>query len=822
MKKEFSDINPILEINHGCIVAKTGDYTLAFEITKPEIFSLGSDELEAWHQGWLRAIRLLPAGTVLHFQDWYTRTHYCAAPQEAGDSFLRQSSEAFFHGRPSLQHRSYLFITKKANGRKSNGPGLSSLLQTSLFPAGTLDERAVREFLNQVGQFLTVLSDGGVITISQMDMDDLAGNTRNIGIIEQYCQLSTEGGQKPIIRDISFDRGLRIGDLDCCIYSLGDVEGLPAHCSPSRAYAPYSSENLPYPIGWATPLGPLLDCEHICNLYIFLEPPQPTLQKLELKRRRMQSLSSHSRENAMNRAAVDEFLNEATREQQVLVKMHCNIMGWAKHLLELEESMKKIAAAIAQIGAVPKLETISAPQVWWAGIPGNAADLAMSELFDTFAEQAVCFLAPETNYRSSASPDSIRLGDRITGTPVSIDIGPESLQKGLIGNFNKFVLGGSGSGKSFIINHLMRHYYEMGHHIVIVDMGNSYQGLCQLKGGYYFRYTEKTPIRFNPFYLAAGESLDTEKKESIKTLLVALWKREDETFLRSEYVALSNALQGYYEWLAKNPIFPCFDSFYEFLQDEFVRVLAGEHVEKENFDINNFLYVLRPFYEGGEYHFLLNAREQLDLLDQRMVVFEIDELKNNPILFPVVTIVIAEIFIRKMRKLPGLYKTILIEEAWKAIAHSGMSEYIKYLFKTVRKFNGQVLVVTQEIEDIISSPVVKQAIINNADCKILLDQSKFRNKFDQIQALLGLTEKEKTQVLSLNKANEAGRKYKEVFISLGSNYSQVFRTEVSPAEYYCYTTNESEKVRVQAYAEKYGGYEAGIRALVDEIKSTHQ
>ena len=367
---------------------------------------------------------------------------------------------------------------------------------------------------------------------------------------------------------------------------------------------------------------------------------------------------------------------------------------------------------------------------------------------------------------------------------------------------------------------MVRSYYEQGTHIVLVDVGHSYKGLCDMVGGYYFTYSQENPIRFNPFFIADGDSLDTEKKESIKTLLLALWKKDTETFNRSEYVALSNALQLYYEKLEKNPaVFPCFNSFYDFLREDYVAVLQQDRVKEKDFDIDNFLYVLRPYYRNGEFDYLLNATENLDLLQQRFIVFELDAIKDHPILFPVVTIIIMEVFINKMRKLKGIRKMILIEEAWKALMKEGFAEYIKYLFKTVRKFYGEAIVVTQEVEDIISSPVVKQAIINNSDCKILLDQSKYQNKFGQIQELLGLTEKEKALVLSVNKANDPARKYKEVFISLGGMLSKVYRTEVSIEEYLAYTTEESEKVKVAQYAAKYGSIQKGIAVLAAELRS---
>ena len=420
----------------------------------------------------------------------------------------------------------------------------------------------------------------------------------------------------------------------------------------------------------------------------------------------------------------------------------------------------------------------------------------------------------ETNYRSSVSPVGIRLGDRLSGLPVHVDISDEPILKGICTNRNKFVLGPSGSGKSVFCNHLIRSYVEQSAHAVIVDVGHSYRGLCELLNGYYFTYSESDPIRFNPFWLE-GE-LDTEKKESIKTLLLALWKKDDETFTRSEYVALSNALESYYKTV---PSFACFNSFYEFLVSGFSETLKSEKVKEKDFDIDNFLYVLKPFYRGGEFDYLLNATENLDMLDQPLIVFELDNIKDHPILFPVVTLVIMDVFIAKMRKLKGVRKIILIEEAWKAIAARGMAEYIKYLFKTVRKFFGEAIVVTQDVEDIISSPVVKDAIINNSDCKILLDQSKYLNKFHVIQELLGLTEKEKTLVLSLNKANDPKRKYKEVFISLGGSYSKVYRAELSLEEYLSYTTEEKEKVQVQAYAKKYGSLQKGIKVLAQHLNA---
>jgi conjugation system TraG family ATPase len=753
---------------------------------------------------------------VFHKQDWFIDSSY-KADYSKELSFLSRSSERFFNERPYLDHSCFIYVTKKPAGRKSSNSLLSNLVRRSIVPENILKPQFLQEFLDSAGQFKKILEDSGFVRLQRLTDDEIISTKKKAGIIERYCYL-LGNNEDILISDLIFNDGIQTGANHGQLYTLAEAEHLPALCGSRINYDRYSTDKTKFSVGFASPLGQLLSCNHIFNQFVFIDDAQKTVQRLESKKLRLQSLSAYSRENAIARDATNEFLNEAISQQRLAVKAHFNVLVWTDEKDKLKDLRNMVSSALAGMDAIPKMEVDGAAQIHWAGMPGNEADFPMNDTFDTFLEQACCFLNLETNYRSSFSPVGIRLGDRLTGNPVHVDISDEPMQKGICTNRNKFILGPSGSGKSFFTNHMVRSYYEQGTHIVLVDVGHSYKGLCDMVNGYYFTYDEKNPIRFNPFYIGEGDVLDTEKKESIKTLLFALWKKDNETFNRSEYVALSNALQLYYEHLEKNHSeFPCFNSFYDFLQTRFVQVLKEDKVKEKDFDVSNFLYVLRPYYKGGEFDYLLNATVNLELLKERFIVFELDNIKDHPILFPVITIIIMEVFISKMRKLKGIRKMILIEEAWKAIAKEGMAEYIKYLFKTVRKFFGEAVVVTQEVEDIISSPVVKQAIINNSDCKILLDQSKYQNKFDQIQELLGLTEKEKALVLSINKANDPTKKYKEVFISLGGMLSKVYRTEVSPEEYLTYTTEEKEKMRVMEYAKRYGNVEKGILSLVHEM-----
>ncbi|EHQ29696.1 TraG family conjugative transposon ATPase [Mucilaginibacter paludis] len=815
----FERIKPLFKVEHGAIISAWGDITLAYELELPEIFTLSGSEYEAFHHAWCRAIRLLPEGSIVHKQDWFVRSRYKRDGNSAR-SFLSAASEWFFNGRAYLAHRCLIYITRQAADRKPASSAYSGLLRKSIVPKQTVNPTFFNDFMEKAGQFARILSDSSFVGIRQLSDKELTGRARVPGMVEQYCFL-LGADERPLLKDVHFKDELKVGDEFVKLFTLADAEDLPGWCGSRIDYDKYSTDKTKFSIGFASPLGLLLDCNHLYNQYIFIGDPLKTQKLLEQKRLRLQSLSAYSRENAIARDATSDFLNEAIGEQRLPVKAHFNVLAWTDDAKQVQELKNLAGSAMAQMDAVARLESDGAPQIWWAGIPGNSADFPMNDTFDTFLEQATCFFNLESNYRSSKSGFGLRLGDRLSGRPVLVDISDEPMKKGLITNRNKMILGPSGSGKSFFTNHMVQSYFEQGAHIVLVDVGHSYKGLCDLVDGYYFTYEESNPIRFNPFYVAKGDKLDIEKKESLKTLLLALWKKEDESFGRSEYVAISNAVKLYYEHLEAHPdLFPCFNTFYDFLGKEFAVVLKESSVKEKDFDLGNLLYVLNPYYQGGEFDYLLNSTENLDLLGERFIVFELDNIKDHAILFPVVTIIIMEVFISKMRKLPkDVRKVILIEEAWKAIAKDGMAEYIKYLFKTVRKFFGEAIVVTQEVEDILSSPVIKQAIVNNSDCKILLDQSKYQNKFDQVQELLGLTDKDRALILSMNKANDPQRIYKEVTFSLGPS-TKVYRVEVSPEQYYAFTTEASEKAKVHQYAKRFGSIEAGIRNLIEDQSKT--
>ncbi|MBE7172874.1 MAG: TraG family conjugative transposon ATPase, partial [Williamsia sp.] len=435
MQRNLKHILPIASVEHDAILSKQGDVTIVYEAVLPEIFTLSNQEYEAFHQALIKAVKVLPKYTVLHKQDWFTDSTY--KPQIKNEtSFLSRSSEEFFEGRPCLEHRCYVMLTKKPQGRRPSTSLMSTILKRTLVPEETIRPQALQDFLDAAGQFERILQDSGFMRLKRLKEAELVGTKGSAGIIERYLTLHADSDL--LLKDIEFDNGTRIGEDLCQLYTLADAEVLPSLCGSRITYDKYSSDKTRFSTGFASPLGQLLPCSHIYNQYIFIEDAQKTIQQLESKRLRLQSLSAYSRENAISRDATNNFLNEAIASQRMPVKAHFNVLVWTSDKEKLKYIKNLVSSALAQMDAIPRQETAGMAQILWAGMPGNQADFPMNDTFDTFAEQACCFLNLESNYRNSDSKTGvhIRLGDRLFGKPVQVDISDEPMQKGIITNRN--------------------------------------------------------------------------------------------------------------------------------------------------------------------------------------------------------------------------------------------------------------------------------------------------------------------------------------------------------------------------------------------------
>ena len=630
---------PLLSVEHGCIVSKDADITVGFRVELPELYTVTSAEYEAIHATWVKAMKVLPDYCIVHKQDIFIRETYKPDTDREDMSFLSRSFERHFNERPYLNHYCYLFLTKTTKERSRTQSNFSTLCRGFIVPKEIKDKEAVTKFLESVGQFASILNESGYLGLRQLTDEEITGTDTEAGIIEKYFSLSQT--DTTTLEDITLKADeMKIGDNYLCLHTPSDVEDLPGEVATDSRYEKLSTDRSDCRLSFAAPIGLLLPCNHIYNQYVFIDDSAANLQKFEKMAKNMHSLSRYSRSNQINKEWINEYLNEAHSFGLSSVRCHCNVMAWSDDREELKRIRNEVGSQLAQMECKPRHNTVDTPTLFWAAIPGNAADFPAEESFYTFIEQAVCFFSQETNYRNSPSPFGIKMVDRLTGKPLHLDISDLPMKKGIITNRNKFVLGPSGSGKSFFMNHLVRQYYEQGTHVVLVDTGNSYQGLCEMinkktKGddGIYFTYTEEKPISFNPFY-TDDFVYDVEKKDSIKTLLLTLWKSEDDKITKTESGELGSAVTAYIDRIkADRSITPNFNTFYEFMRDGYRHELESRAIKvgKDDFNIDNFLTTLRQYYSGGRYDFLLNSRENIDLLGKRFIVFEIDAIKGAPV-----------------------------------------------------------------------------------------------------------------------------------------------------------------------------------------------
>jgi len=774
---------PILGFNGDIVISNNLDMGFGLRLHLPELLSCSGEKLYMLHDTFQRAINLLPENTLLHKQDFFFVEHFSLKSGKRNRKTapgLNQSYLEHFQGRSYLKHECYIYVSLLNVGLLKNY--LSSSLIFSR--RQKMQESYINEKIGELrSNLISVFSQGGIqcIPISQQEA---IGNEKTTGLIERYLTLNFREGE-PMLGGIDFRDRLRVMDRFVEILSLSDFSHLPSEIRPTTGHPQTGLPvSLVYPVTYNLPFS------HITNQFIYVPGQQEVKGILESSYKKIYSLSRFSSENKINSGLIENFLDTVQTTGEKIVKAHFNVTLMDESIKELKGFKSETSSAFSLMNCFPYQHTFDLPLLFFACVPFST-QLPETELFITQVPQACCLTNFEGEVKSSKSGFNIQLSNRQEGCPINIDLSDEPMEKHLIHNRNKIIIGGSGSGKSFFTNHLLRQYAESGNcHVVLLDVGRSYELLTQylnerLKeqgGAMLVEFTSENPISFNPF-VVSGEP-DLERRQTILSVIYTIYKAE---ISEIEKDVIAHSVVEYFKtknWERS------FNGYFEFCK-EFIPGLVDE--QSVEFNSSEFFFILSKYYRGGEYDYLLNKPMKTDeFFSCPFIVFELDNIKDHPVIFPVATLIIMDIFLQKMRKLKGIRKIICIEEAWKAIATPQMAGYLKYFFKTIRKFFGEALVVTQEIDDIISSPIIRDAIISNADTRILLDMGKFKNKFDQISQFLGLTEFQKEQILSINKNLPSERKFKEVFIALG-DYSRVFALEVSRTEYYCYTTEQKEK-----------------------------
>ena len=425
---------PLLAVEHGCIISKDADITVAFEVELPELYTVTSAEYEAIHGCWCKAIKVLPDFSVVHKQDWFIKEKYKPELEKDDMSFLSRSFERHFNERPYLKHTCYLYLTKTTRERNRMQSNFSTLCRGHIIPK-ELDRETSAKFLEATEQFERIMNDSGFVRLRRLSTDEIVGTDGKAGLLERYFSLLPE--DNATLQDIELSaREMRIGDNRLCLHTLSDAEDLPGTVATDTRYERLSTDRSDCRLSFASPVGLLLPCNHIYNQYVIIDNSEENLQRFEKSARNMQSLSRYSRSNSINREWIDQYLNEAHSYGLTSVRAHFNIMAWSDDAEELKHIRNDVGSQLASMECVPRHNTIDCPTLYWAAMPGNAADFPAEESFHTFIEQAVCLFTEETNYRSSPSPFGIKMVDRLTGKPLHLDISDLPMKKGITTNSN--------------------------------------------------------------------------------------------------------------------------------------------------------------------------------------------------------------------------------------------------------------------------------------------------------------------------------------------------------------------------------------------------
>ena len=829
--RNLDDLFPLMTVRDGAVISKRGDVTLAWELTLPSVYSLTEADYDDMLSSLASAVKILPPWTLVHRQDAYTFEEY---RQSESSGFLSQCYNRHFEGRRYLRHRSYLFLTcsSKSSALKPTASsaltsGIGKMLQA---PSG---ESLVR-FRHVGGEFISVLTSSGRIRARMLDSDELTGRGDDPGLIQSYMMLWSGD---LVMSDILLGRdSVRIKDRTAIAYAISETDPLPPSIDSTRRVDNLSGATSELRISLGGAFGCSLPCEHTVNHYILTVGQSGEMQALDRKRRKMTSMS----QTESNRVGAEEialFQSDVQTDSLVTVRSHLNVIAW-----DTEENIPRLRglmdAALSQLGISGVQETCDMPILWYAAIPGAGCELGQDNLMLMELRSAVA-LGIFESFERPMEGGRFSLCDRSRHIPLRLDFQESAMKEGLLGNMNAFILGASGTGKSFSMNAILRNLYDSGESLFIIDAGDSYEGLCSVireesggRDGFYYSWDRKRPLSFNPFLgfeqwtdEAGSLNMENTSVNFFLSFLKTCWSPRGGWSADSSTV-LCQIISDFIASCRGGDAQVTMDDFYQYLANDVTdSIMRSEFkvgrlpVGPGRFDVVSFALALQPYSAQGIYGFLLNDRHPKDLLSSRFTVFEVDQLsQSDPKFYSLCILCIMNAFDVKMRSLGGT-KVMVIEEAWKAIANETMAPYLAGLWKTARKFRTSAVVVTQQISDILSSEVIRDTILKNSDVRILLDQSGNRNRFAEIGDLLGLSPHERDLVLSINRDNDPSLLYKELFLSLGGKRSGVYAVEVSPEEAVAY---ESDKIKKRPFlelsAEKGSAVEA-IREIVSRRRA---
>ena len=876
--RELRDYLPFMDIQDGCVLSKRGDVTFGWQVWLPVAYTVNEPGYDSIIRSFMQAYKLLPSWCIIHKQDVF---RYDTIRFGHDEFFLRDSYNRHFDGRRYLNGYSYIYLTfsNKTNiERRNSSSGFFGISDTRELKAERLEQCA-----SYASQFEAVLKGNDLLYIKPLRSEDflrLGDHGRDEGVIPDFLRMYDEDG--PDYNLVFHKDRVEYGDRQLRVWYVEDSDAYPPSVSSVNFIQEMSSGASEVFLSGGSPIGYELKIPHVVNRYVLTLPKDMVEKELDQRKRLMTSFSLYSAGCRVNAAELEDYLTAAANENTTTVKCYMDVMCWCDRD-SLASVRNSVVSAFSDLDVSVVEERRCVPLLHYAAIPGNAVELGYDNLINSEITAFLCHGLWD-GYDFGVKDGVVHVCDRQCMVPIKVDIQSIARQQGRINNMNALVVGPSGSGKSFTMNSLVENFYEAGEHVMIIDVGDSYEGLCAVvrehsggTDGVYNTYDPEHPFSFNPFKgRAHWNDLDEEGQRAssgydfIFALLQTIYLPQEGwattqssvlNFLLNQFLtwwdkgvpehvgedlrdAFANdrrrraernkkkwdedkALWGFRDAVTEvfpsdRPEDPVFDDFFQYVtrivsplvKDEAFKM--GElTVTREMLDIDAFGAAMDMYKRDGQYGFLLNAEEESDLFASRLTVFEVDKIKDNKELFPLWVLCIMHSFEEKMRSLP-CQKVMVIEEAWKAIATPSMANYIVWLWRTARKFRTSAVVVTQDINDLTGSEIIKGAIIQNTDVKILLDQRKNANNFQNAVKVLGLSPMATNLVLSVNQNLKPGYRYKEAFFAIGEQYSNVFAIEVSPEQALVFETDKTLKKPLFDLARERGSFIEAVRETIEK------
>jgi len=845
MEKQVTlwDAFPIYGYEKQSLISKEkGCVTIPLKLELPEVFTLDAAEYGVLQELFFNIITTLGPNRLLHKQDFFLQDNYTPIKERLQGDFLERSNEQYFEGRPFLMGTHYLYISiVPKNYIHHNPKRVNSFLRksresymTHTVPQEFFDSDTLLEFETQMESVNSLINSSGLITSKIVDYKTLFSDD---GLYAKYLDLSDKNTGLP---DIDFsDNSICVGEKKAQFFTLENLDQFTKDAvSTHELFGKYTTKHNPFPIGNLFSLGFKIPYEHIINQYIYIPNQEKVLKQFRKKAKQFIQFGDGKKDdsNAIYADQIYEYNRDILENHKETVFYHLNVLGFTDKTAQHSQLCNSISAAFKKLKINAKQNSIDRKNLFFGGMAGNGIGISSDMYLPMSSDMASSLLYFEGGYKdSSSSVDGLRLVDRISGRPLSVSVYREPEKQDWIFNRGMLVASGSGGGKSYLVNHYIASELRLGGEAIILEDGNSYDKLTEVFGGVILQHEDEHPFTFNPFLLdyhdiASDENGNNSLSEGKLLYLVTLLKliigssKENgsgQYTIEVENTVFELLLMNYYSsmWHQNNTNFK-FDTFFEHTRNHLPEIMKDKKIPSEAFDTNVLIFLLEKYHSSGSRGMLLNKQDEriTRLSEEKVIYFKLGKLIDNELLFPITALMIMDIFTKKLNdgsKL-AINKILAVDEAWKALDRPELVDYFNSQSRMARKYGGQPIFISQKPDDFIASEVIKEAIVVNSHIKVFLDMRDFANSFHKLQDIMGLGEKQKQLILSINKDLPKDRKFREVAFCWMDKV-KVFGVETSLEEKCIYETNPTENSKIRKlYTDNYNNWKLTAKAYAFE------